>query len=91
MSSFNCEKCGLLCADDGPRGYISGCDHYPVDDKTKPTIWEIIEFTRATCGGGSEEYEVVINLVATCTYRFTDEEIFLIMLLTEAWRRREIR
>lgn len=28
MSTFTCEICDALCVDT-PRGYISGCDHYP--------------------------------------------------------------
>lgn len=32
MSTFNCGKCGLQCTDT-PRGYITGCKHYPPDIK----------------------------------------------------------
>jgi hypothetical protein len=30
MSNFQCEKCGTICYDT-PRGYITGCEHYPAD------------------------------------------------------------
>ena len=32
MSTFNCGKCGLQCTDT-PKGYITGCKHYPPDIK----------------------------------------------------------
>lgn len=28
MSSFQCEKCGAVCTD-SPKGYTTGCEHYP--------------------------------------------------------------
>lgn len=28
MSSFHCEHCGAACHDT-PRGYVTGCEHYP--------------------------------------------------------------
>ena len=34
MSSFICEKCGKPILDT-PHGYITGCEHYPVE-------WEIV-------------------------------------------------
>ena len=30
MSNFYCEKCGALIAD-SPTGYVSGCEHYPLN------------------------------------------------------------
>lgn len=30
MSSFKCEKCNEVCHDT-PRGYVTGCKHYPPD------------------------------------------------------------
>lgn len=30
MSNFICEKCNTYCQD-GPRGYVTGCEHYPPD------------------------------------------------------------
>jgi len=30
MSSFKCEKCNKVCHDT-PRGYVTGCKHYPPD------------------------------------------------------------
>jgi hypothetical protein len=39
MSSFNCEVCGAACLD-SPRGYTTGCEHYPADveeEVTDPT------------------------------------------------------
>jgi hypothetical protein len=35
MSSFQCEKCGTACIDTD-RGYITGCEHYPVDVPAQP-------------------------------------------------------
>lgn len=32
MSNFNCEKCGTVISDT-EFGYITGCDHYPVDQR----------------------------------------------------------
>ena len=32
MSSFKCEICGMTCIDT-PKGYITGCSHYPPDIK----------------------------------------------------------
>lgn len=29
MSNFECEKCGTAIID-SPRGYVTGCDHYPL-------------------------------------------------------------
>lgn len=34
MSNFNCEHCGAACID-SPRGYVTGCEHYPADVKGK--------------------------------------------------------
>jgi len=34
MSNFICEKCGVYCMDT-PRGYVSGCEHYPPDAPTR--------------------------------------------------------
>lgn len=30
VSNFSCEKCGAICSD-SPKGYVTGCEHYPVD------------------------------------------------------------
>lgn len=30
MSNFTCEKCKSVCYDT-PRGYVTGCKHYPPD------------------------------------------------------------
>jgi len=32
MSSFNCETCHALCCDT-ECGYVTGCEHYPVNQK----------------------------------------------------------
>ena len=38
MSHFHCEHCGALIAD-SPRGYVTGCEHYPLRKETlKRTI-----------------------------------------------------
>lgn len=31
MSNFICDKCGKSCID-SPKGYVSGCEHYPADN-----------------------------------------------------------
>lgn len=36
MSNFQCEKCGAICYDT-PNGYITGCEHYPVNKIKRPT------------------------------------------------------
>lgn len=38
MSSFNCEKCGTPIIDT-PRGYITECEHYPLDLKKARKVW----------------------------------------------------
>lgn len=35
MSTFECPECGALCVDT-PTGYITGCNHYPVDRRPTP-------------------------------------------------------
>lgn len=32
MSNFTCEKCGTVLID-GPNGYITGCEHYPIENE----------------------------------------------------------
>ena len=34
MSSFTCEQCGTDCIDT-PSGYITGCEHFPVENTGK--------------------------------------------------------
>ncbi|MFA5753366.1 MAG: hypothetical protein WC910_09880 [Bacteroidales bacterium] len=46
MSSFYCEHCGALCSDT-PRGYVTGCEHYPVDVEQCPICGT--ELTRTGC------------------------------------------
>lgn len=36
MSNFNCEHCGAACID-SPRGYVTGCEHYPAEGTTMKT------------------------------------------------------
>ena len=91
MSSFQCEKCGLLCLELPGRGHVSGCDHYPVPDRPGPTVQELISFTRELCGADSPEYRVAIEMIGVCGPEFTEEEVFLLLFLTEAWKWREIR
>ena len=32
MSNFTCEHCGAnIC--DSPRGYVTGCEHYPTEEE----------------------------------------------------------
>ena len=39
MSSFYCEKCNALIQDT-PRGYITECEHYPLDlKKSRRQFW----------------------------------------------------
>ena len=40
MSNFKCEKCGTVCYDT-PNGYITGCEHYPVDTKRENALKEL--------------------------------------------------
>ena len=35
MSNFKCPECGAVCID-SPNGYVTGCEHYPVDVKPVP-------------------------------------------------------
>lgn len=35
MSNFICDKCGTECVD-SPRGYVTGCEHYPADVREIP-------------------------------------------------------
>lgn len=41
MSSFYCPKCQKLIQDT-PRGYITGCEHFPIKSKT-PEIPDVIK------------------------------------------------
>lgn len=41
MSSFACEKCGKNCHDT-EVGYITGCEHYPADEKA--IMWFVKNF-----------------------------------------------
>lgn len=34
MSNFQCEKCGANIID-GPNGYVTGCEHYPIEKNDK--------------------------------------------------------
>jgi len=34
MSSFFCEHCGAAIIDQ-PGGYVTGCEHYPLESKDK--------------------------------------------------------
>lgn len=45
MSNYYCEHCGAICAD-SPRGYVTGCIHYPPD--TKSTNMEATILSLAT-------------------------------------------
>lgn len=40
MSSFICEHCGKNIIDT-PTGYVTGCEHWPIEPKSKPRerIW----------------------------------------------------
>lgn len=38
MSSFYCDRCGKMCADT-EVGYITGCEHYPADEKA--IMWHV--------------------------------------------------
>lgn len=35
MSNFICEKCGVEIID-SPNGYMTGCEHYPIEQQTTP-------------------------------------------------------
>ena len=49
MSSFDCEKCGTPILD-GPHGYFTECEHYPIEvhvpyediKRLKETLWMMI-------------------------------------------------
>lgn len=34
MSNFTCEKCGTAIIDTPSRGYVTGCEHYPLEKIT---------------------------------------------------------
>lgn len=38
MSSFYCDRCGKTCADTNV-GYVTGCEHYPADEKA--IMWHV--------------------------------------------------
>lgn len=47
MSTFMCEKCNKTCHDT-PRGYVTGCKHYPPDtDATNHLYKEFLETRKA--------------------------------------------
>jgi hypothetical protein len=37
MASFTCEKCGKDILD-SPQGYMTGCVHYPLENRTRVHI-----------------------------------------------------
>ena len=53
MSSFDCEKCGAPIIDT-PKGYVTECEHYPLDlKKSRKVWWE--EVTRSFAAQSREE------------------------------------
>ena len=55
MSNFACEYCGVICYDT-PRGYVTGCEHYPADIDL--TAEELEELTKKFPAPDSWEEEV---------------------------------
>ena len=45
MSNFICEKCGAVCQDSA-LGYITGCEHYPVDARSNDGLGVTFPETR---------------------------------------------
>lgn len=39
MSNFYCGKCGTVIID-SPTGYVTGCEHYPIEEKKVKDIVE---------------------------------------------------
>jgi len=56
MSNFNCEKCGAICSD-GPKGYVTGCEHYPPDIKKHKYTAENIDM---------EKWKKLVDMEAEC-------------------------
>ena len=50
MSNHTCEHCGAECID-SPRGYVTGCEHYPADapeaDQRRAAAQRLNHFTDA--------------------------------------------
>jgi gamma-glutamylcyclotransferase (GGCT)/AIG2-like uncharacterized protein YtfP len=45
MSNFQCEKCGIICYD-SPKGYVTGCEHYPLDK-----VYKVSKMTKVAVYG----------------------------------------
>jgi hypothetical protein len=44
MSSFLCEKCGATISDT-PHGYVTGCDHYPLEQRKRVSTCPLNEIS----------------------------------------------
>jgi hypothetical protein len=47
MSNFACQHCGAICSDT-PRGYVTGCVHYPPDIKPLRGFGQSIDIETGT-------------------------------------------
>jgi len=63
MSSFTCNKCGETIIDT-PRGYTTGCQHYPLERQKKVHIEPLTE----------EQKEKVYELARRLAYGTTWED-----------------
>ena len=47
MSSFVCSACGTLIID-SPRGYLTGCEHWPLEGQEKESGSEVVASVQET-------------------------------------------
>lgn len=97
MSSYACRTCGAVCLDEGfPRGYISGCEEYPVPDHPGPYLSEIWALAKEHFGPYCPETKlakrcvVYRELYRAGMFVLTDEEKMLLLLLGEMWKWRRV-
>lgn len=63
MSNFQCEKCGTICYDT-PKGYVTGCQHYPAD-------WVLLTELKEHIKG----YGLLSDLDNNTYFGFTEKEL----------------
>ena len=67
MSSFKCEKCGKDIIDT-PKGYITGCEHYPIEKD----LYKLCEMSQN--GELKKELKMTDKLPQTYTHDFEPYE-----------------
>ena len=100
MSNFVCNHCEAACIDIPGRGYISGCDHYPLPDYPGPTIGDIWRYAKEEYGAHCPETILLNSLIRYFIAKaagkkskkpeLSDEQKMLLLFISEAWRWRRL-